>query len=106
MTRRRLQPPDANSLVLEATIQSDGRIDLAPSVRAELQWLKGKRVVVRVTTRREAKELEGLGVTEDLVDRITDRQREERGNVVRCLLSQGSLAGNRHLRAWQRGSKA
>jgi hypothetical protein len=105
MTTRRKASTTPVSVVLETAIGPDGGIAISRSVRADLQRMRGRRVIVRVTTVQVAEGLEARGVTEDLVDRITGRQREERSNVVRCLLAEGSLAEGKHLNAWKRGSR-
>jgi hypothetical protein len=81
----------------ESAIEPDGFIRLPRTVLSKLK--AGTHVTVRLSEEVVAHSLRKRKVTEEEIEQIALMQLEERGDVVRCLKAEGSLASNRGFRA-------
>jgi hypothetical protein len=86
---------EVKSIEFESRLGSDGRLLVPEEIQTELQRLEGRRIRVRIIPERDARKLRTRNITEDEIDRIATLQREERRNVVRFLLSEGTLVRDR-----------
>ncbi len=77
-----------DQFVFEWRMQESGTLAVPASIR---KILAGKRVSVRLVPQDEAVRLSATGVTEAEIDLIGSIQSEQRGQVIRFLLSEGSL---------------
>jgi protein involved in polysaccharide export with SLBB domain len=88
-------PRNVSAIEFEAVIDPEGRIAV-PMVAA--QQLLGKKLHVRLMSSEISAALNARGVTEDEVERIAAVQRESREQVIKFLMSEGSLTTSRAFR--------
>jgi bifunctional DNA-binding transcriptional regulator/antitoxin component of YhaV-PrlF toxin-antitoxin module len=84
--------------VFQAVVGEEGTIAVPVSVLEGLGIRPGSRVQVRVSPAQEVARMRRRGIPEEEVERIALLQGEDRGHVVRFLLSEGALAGRRTVR--------
>jgi hypothetical protein len=78
-------------------LRNDGVIRVPPGALSAFRGSLPESVVVRVTAQGIDRALRSREVTEREIQTIAQIQREPRENVVRFLLSEGSLAKSRSL---------
>lgn len=90
------------------SVRRDGTIEVPASVVQRMGFLPGDRVSVRVTDAALSRRLLDLGVTENEVDEIAERQLEAREHVAKFLAAEGALrrssAFRKRVNAWRSGS--
>jgi hypothetical protein len=79
-----------HSIRFESRIDNHGRVNLSKHVDA-LQLPSGSAVTVKIFGGSLSKRLTALGVTDEEIEQIGERQLEDREHVVSFLSSQGSL---------------
>lgn len=91
-------------MLFEARVDSDGKIAIPHSVIEDLGERRKAALVVQLTERRYARELDRRGISEEEIARISNAQRESRESVIRFLLSEGVLVrrGRRRLKSRRR----
>ncbi|MHB1050130.1 MAG: hypothetical protein ACYC09_08635 [Bacteroidota bacterium] len=83
-----------HSIRFESRIDNRGRVNLSKHVDA-LQLPSGSAVTVKIFGGSLSKRLTTLGVTDEEIEQIGERQLEDREHVVSFLSSQGVLRGTR-----------
>ena len=82
-----------NTVEFDTTIDEDGAIHLPEILSHALN--KGTKVSVRVISNVLSKELKSKRVLENEIENIMALQLEDREHVVKFLLSEGALSGNK-----------
>ncbi len=83
------------SVEFEGMVDEHGRIAVPPAVLAGLDRSSRSTLHVRLTSKVINTALRKNDVTEEEIDRIAVLQLEPRGQVVKFLLSEGALQGDR-----------
>ncbi len=81
-----------HSIRFESRVDRQGNITLSKHVGA-LRLPPGSAVTVKIFGGSLSKRLTAIGVTDEEIEQIGDRQLEDREHVVSFLSSQGSLRG-------------
>lgn len=88
------------------SVRKDGTIQLPAAAVQRMGFAPGDRVSVRVSDAAMSRRLRDLGVTEQEVDTIAERQLEPRENVAKLLAAEGALrnstAFRKRLATWRR----
>ena len=82
-----------SAVEFDTTIDDNGAIHLPEILSQALH--KGTKVSVRVISNIISKELKSKRVQEDEIEKIMSLQLENREQVVKFLLTEGSLVGNK-----------
>ncbi len=82
----------------EALVGSDGTLRPFGEVQNTLQAMAGRRVRIGLEVHRLPLRLQASGEEQE-IERIAALQMETRGQVMRLLLSEGKLRGNRRFAA-------
>lgn len=82
-----------HSIRFESSIDNHGRVNLSKHVDA-LRLSPGSAVTVKIFGGSLSKRMNALGVTDEEIEQIGERQLEDREHVVSFLSSQGSLRGS------------
>ena len=81
-----------HSIAFEAEINGDGRVQFSEPVADELRLKAGAKVTVSIAGGVLSKELTARDVSNEEIERIGNIQLEDREQVVKFLLSEGSLS--------------
>jgi len=92
-------------LVFDAIIGSDGLIRIPDRVREALAAHADGPVRVRLAPAVLADELKARGVTDGEIEKIASTQLEEREQVIRFLLAEGSVAEERRRGRTPKGAR-
>ena len=95
-----------HSIAFEAEIDGNGRVQFSQTVAGELQLKAGAKVTVNITGGVLSKELAARGVSNEEIERIGNVQLEDRQQVVKFLLSEGSLSRSRSFKARVKGRRS
>ena len=79
------------SVEFESTISPGGTIRVPEEILRDRPWVEGSKLHVRVTAGVLSEDLKNRLVTEEEIERIGAMQLETREQVVKFLLSEGSL---------------
>lgn len=79
-----------HSIQFEAVVDNEGKVSFSRSVE-DLGLKPGSKVTVNIFGGVLSERLTDLGVTEEEIERIGDRQLEDREHVMTFLASQGVL---------------
>ena len=90
------------SVEFESVIDRDGNIRVPEHLRRVMDETPHAKMHVRLTAHLMNSTLRKKGVSEEEIERIGNLQLESRDQVVKFLLSEGALAGNRRIRARMR----
>lgn len=82
-----------HSIRFESRVDRQGKITLSKHVDA-LRLPPGSAVTVKIFGGSLSKRLTSLGVTDEEIEQIGERQLEDREHVVSFLSSQGALKGS------------
>ena len=95
-----------HSIAFEAEIDGDGRVQFSRPVAGELRLKTGAKVTVSIAGGVLSKELTAREVSNEEIERIGNVQLEDREQVVKFLLSEGSLSRSGSLRRRVKGRRS
>jgi hypothetical protein len=95
-----------HSVEFEAEVDGEGKVQFSRFVTDDL-WLKrGAKVTVRIVGGVLSSELTARDVSDEEIERIGNLQLEDRDQVVKFLLSEGTLAKDRAFKERRKGFAA
>ena len=95
-----------HSIAFEAEIDGDGRVKFSQPVAEELRLKTGAKVTVRIAGGVLSEQLTARDVSNEEIERIGNVQLEDRDQVVKFLLSEGSLSRSNSFKARVKGRRS
>ena len=92
-----------HSVVFEAEIGREGKVEFSREVGRELHLTEGSKITVRITGGVLSKDLTARDVSDEEIEQIGSMQFEDREHVVRFLSSEGVLKNNRRFQQRAKG---
>ena len=89
----------------EAVVTPEGTITLPPQIAKA--FTDGRAVTVRITDGVVSKSLRLRGITEEIIEHVSELQLEQRENVLTFFGAEGSIAGKSSFRkGWEKKRRA